>query len=63
MGAGVVLALVGLVTYWGGLSWFGRLPGDIRYQSESTRIFVPITSMILISILLTVVANLLRRLF
>lgn len=63
MGAGVVLAVVGLVTYYGGLSWFGRLPGDIRYQSDSTRIFVPITSMILISILLTILVNLLRRLF
>lgn len=63
MGAGVVLAVVGLVTYYGGLSWFGRLPGDIRYQSNSTRIFVPITSMILISIVLTVLVNLLRRLF
>ncbi len=63
MGAGVVLAVVGLVAYWGGLSWFGRLPGDIRYQSESTRIFIPITSMVLISLLLTVLVNLLRRLF
>jgi Protein of unknown function (DUF2905) len=63
MGAGVVLAVVGLVAYWGGLSWFGRLPGDIRYQSESTRIFIPITSMVLISLLLTVLLNLLRRLF
>jgi len=63
MGAGVVLALVGLVAYYGGLSWFGRLPGDIRYESDSTRIFVPITSMILVSIVLTLLVNLLRRLF
>jgi hypothetical protein len=63
MGAGVLLALVGLVAYWGGFSWFGRLPGDIRYQSESTSLYFPITSMILLSILLTVLVNLARRLF
>jgi Protein of unknown function (DUF2905) len=63
VGAGAVLALVGLVTYYGGLSWFGRLPGDIRYESESAKVFVPVTSMIVISLVLTLVLNLVRRLF
>ena len=62
MGAGLTLAVVGLVVYVGGFSWFGRLPGDIRYQGENTRVFVPITSMILASAALTVLVNLLRRL-
>jgi len=61
--AGLALALVGLVVYFGGFSWFGRLPGDIRYQSENTRVFVPITSMILVSAALTLLLNLARRLF
>ncbi len=63
VGLGALLAIAGLLIYWGGFSWFGRLPGDIRYESESTRIFIPITSMILISILLTALLNLARRLF
>ena len=63
IGVGLTLAFVGLVVYFGGLSWFGRLPGDIRYQGETTRVFVPITSMILASVVLTVLVNLLRRLF
>ena len=63
VGAGALLVLAGLVTYYGGLSWFGKLPGDIRYQGENTRIFVPITSMILSSLLLTLLASLLRRFF
>ena len=58
-----VLALLGLVVYWGGFSWFGRLPGDLRYESDSTRIYFPITSMILVSLVLTLLANLARRLF
>ena len=63
VGLGALVAVVGLLLYWGGFSWFGRLPGDIRFESESTRVFVPITSMILISILLTVLLNLARRFF
>ncbi len=63
IGAGLTLAVVGLVVYLGGFSWFGRLPGDIRYQGENTRVFVPITSMILASVVLTVLVNLVRKLF
>ncbi len=63
IGAGVALTLVGLVVYFGGFSWFGRLPGDIRYQGENTRLFVPITSMLLASAVLTLLVNLLRKLF
>jgi len=63
MGAGAAIIVVGLIVYFGGFSWFGRLPGDIRYQGESTRVFVPITSMLLTSIALTLLVNLLRRWF
>jgi hypothetical protein len=63
LGVGVLLVAVGLVVYWGGFSFVGRLPGDIRYESESTRVFIPITSMILLSILLTLLVNLVRRFF
>lgn len=62
IGAGLTLAVVGLVVYFGGFAWFGRLPGDIRYQGENTRVFVPITSMLLASVLLTVLLSLVRRL-
>lgn len=60
---GALLIVIGLLVYSGGFSWFGRLPGDIRYESESTRVYIPITSMILLSLVLTLLANLLRRLF
>ena len=58
---GAIVAVAGLLVYWGGFSWFGRLPGDIRYESESTRVYFPITSMILLSILLTLLLNVVRR--
>ena len=63
IGAGVLLAAVGVAVYYGGFSWFGRLPGDIRYHGESTRVFIPITSMLLASVVLTLIANLVRRWF
>lgn len=60
--AGIVLVVVGLLVWAGGLSWFGHLPGDIRIERGGTRVFVPITSMLLVSVVLTVLVNLARRL-
>jgi hypothetical protein len=59
---GLGIALVGLLAYSGALSWFGRLPGDIRWEGEHTRVYVPLTSMLLISLALSLIAFLLRRL-
>jgi hypothetical protein len=61
--AGVVVIGVGLLIYSGALSWFGRLPGDIRYESGSVRVYVPIVSMLLVSVVLTLLFSLLRRFF
>lgn len=60
---GVVVIVVGLLIYSGALSWFGRLPGDIRYESGSVRVYLPIVSMLLVSVVLTLLFNLLRRFF
>ena len=59
LGVGVIV--VGLLIYAGALSWFGRLPGDIRYEGATTRAYVPITSMIVVSLVLSLVMYLLRR--
>ncbi len=60
---GVVVVLVGILVSTGLLSWFGRLPGDVRIENERTRIYIPFTSMVLTSLALTLVANLVRRFF
>lgn len=60
---GVFIIVVGLLIYSGGLSWFGRLPGDIRYESNNVRVYIPIVSMLLVSIALTLLFNVLRRFF
>lgn len=59
--AGVILVLIGLLVWWGGLSWFGRLPGDIRIERESVNIYIPLVSMFLVSVVLSLILNLLKR--
>lgn len=60
---GVGLAVFGLLAATGALDWFGRLPGDIRVEGERTHIYVPLTSMLLVSLALSLLVYLLRRLF
>jgi hypothetical protein len=59
--AGVTLVLIGLLVWAGGLSWFGRLPGDIRIERESVHIYIPLVSMFLVSVVLSLILNLLNR--
>jgi hypothetical protein len=61
--AGVVVVLIGLLVWSGALSWFGRLPGDLRYERETVRVYLPIVSMILVSAALSLVLYLVRRFF
>ena len=60
---GIVVVLAGLLVWTGAFSWFGRLPGDLRIERENLRVFVPFGSMLLISLVLTLILNLVRRLF
>lgn len=60
---GALLLAVGLALNYAPwlVSWFGKLPGDIRIQSKNSFVFIPITSMIVVSVLITVLANLFFR--
>ena len=60
---GLGLALIGLAVSFGLFGWFGRLPGDIRIERESVRVYFPITSMIVVSIVLSLVFYIVRRFF
>ena len=63
IGAGVLLVVVGLLALTGALGWFGRLPGDIRIERETTRVYVPIVSMLLLSAVLSLALWAARRWF
>jgi len=60
--AGGALIMIGLLIWAGGFSWFGRLPGDIRVERPNLQIYFPITSMLLVSIVLSVLATIVARL-
>jgi len=60
---GLVLVVIGLVVSYAPwlISWFGKLPGDIHIEGEQRFVFIPITSMLVVSIILTLVVNLFFR--
>ncbi|GAA4438324.1 DUF2905 domain-containing protein [Pontibacter saemangeumensis] len=62
---GVVLVVIGLVVWLAGdrFSWFGNLPGDIRVERKNMRFYAPITSMLLLSIVLSLLLWLFRKFF
>ena len=63
VGVGAFLVVLGLVVWSGALSWFGRLPGDIRIERDTVRIYIPFVSMLLISAALSLLFYLTRRFF
>ena len=61
IGIGVVAIIAGALAMTGALGWFGRLPGDIRIESGSTRVYFPIVTMLVVSVVLSVVLAIIRR--
>lgn len=65
MGAGIFLVIAGILVYFLGdkLKWFGHLPGDIYIKRDNLQVFFPITTMILLSILISLVVFILKKFF
>lgn len=57
---GLVIMSIGAILIWapGLLSWFGRLPGDMRFEKGGSGFYFPLVSMIVVSIVLTILVNL-----
>ena len=61
---GLGLALLwGLVVLLGRVVDLGNLPGDLLYEGDNVRVYVPIATMIVLSVVLTLLLNLVLRLF
>jgi len=60
---GAILFTLGAIMHFApwALNWFGKLPGDIRIENERSSIFIPITSMIIISIVFSILINVFKR--
>ena len=60
--AGLMIVMAGVIIYFfhDKLNWIGRLPGDIRIERDNFKFYFPITTMILVSILLSVILRLIK---
>jgi hypothetical protein len=61
---GIVIALLGLVFMLAGkfhISWLGRLPGDFSFQGKNFSFYFPLTTSLLISIILSVIIWIITR--
>lgn len=60
---GVLVVIVGILVYftgWKWISWFGNLPGDIRYERGNVKVYIPVVSALLLSVLLSLLWRWLR---
>lgn len=61
---GIVVLIAGvLLLLWPHIPLLGHLPGDFSFSKGNTRVFIPIATSIVISLILTVVINVVLRLF
>jgi Protein of unknown function (DUF2905) len=65
IGVGLLLVLVGGVVYLFGnkLHFIGNLPGDIRVEKENFRFYFPITTMLLLSLIVNVLIRIYKHFF
>lgn len=63
--AGIIIVIIGLIISFAGnkFGWFGNLPGDIKIEKENVKIYFPITTMIIISIVISLILWLIRKFF
>lgn len=60
---GILVVATGVLIWAGGLSWFGRLPGDVRIERGNVRVYIPLVSMLLVSVVATLLLSVVRHLF
>jgi Protein of unknown function (DUF2905) len=61
--AGVAIVLIGVVVYFFGdkLRWVGRLPGDIRIERPGFSLYIPVVTMLLASVVLSLLVWIIQR--
>ena len=62
---GLILVVLGLLIWFLGskLHWIGKLPGDLRWEKGNTKIYFPIVTMLVVSLLLNLLIAVIRKFF
>lgn len=60
---GLIFVVGLLLTLSGRIPWLGNLPGDVAIERENLRVYAPFGTMVVLSVILTVVLNLIARFF
>ncbi|MGE0566883.1 MAG: DUF2905 domain-containing protein [Bacteroidia bacterium] len=65
IGIGLVFIIAGILYYFfhDKLNWLGKLPGDFRYESGNTKIYFPLVTMLIISLVINGVIYLIKKFF
>ena len=59
---GIIIAAIGIIlTFAGKIPWLGRLPGDLYFKRENFTFYFPLTTCILLSIILSLIFWLLKK--
>lgn len=63
--AGLIIVVAGILIYFfhDNFKWIGRLPGDIRIEKENFRLYFPLTTMIIFSLVITIIIQIFKRFF
>jgi Protein of unknown function (DUF2905). len=63
--SGLCVVIIGVVIYFfhDKLNWIGHLPGDMRVEKENFRFYFPVTTMILLSLVLSLLIYIIKRIF
>lgn len=61
LGLGAVLAVLGGVLVLAGRAGLSRLPGDLSFGGDSVRVYIPLATCLVLSLLATIVLNVLAR--
>ena len=62
---GFIVIVAGVIIYFFGnkFNWFGNLPGDVKVEKENYKIYFPVVTMLIVSVVLSLLMWLIRKFF
>jgi hypothetical protein len=62
---GILTLCIGLLVWFFGdkFTWFGKLPGDLRFENERVKVYIPWVTMLVVSLVVSLLLRWFRNLF